>query len=548
MAEKEIGSVEDSKGESLITVRNELISGNFDEAKRLEREYLIPPNIISSIANSVYDGFIKEKKFKLAVSLAKKYELSSEKVSNAILMEFRKLMGEGKCDDAIEWGLKTDVPDHEINRAAVKGIEIAIMNGNVDKAIKLKNYYSVTETQMGDMWQKGYDKAFKERRYLDAALLSREFGSSERKTILTASKALKNAIRNRKFSDVIIVEREFRFFNGPSFDLLGDDEAKSVVESFLNFIDLCLKNNDGKTLVEVVDGVRVLYDDYTNHHLKGLVYMVLKKSVEIHGNIMKENKYDEARTIKDQLGLLEERVPIEMRTDVLTQALEFHNTLLKKDDLETAKKVKDEYQLMGAYSLPELIDSIQKVAIEYVSNCIRNGKLKKADFIIEDYNIPAPDIKEIASEDLKYLLASEKYDFVFNTLLKFKISIDDEELRDIAEKSFEKCMGKGYYEIAADIGYVFEIKSPNVKKAAKAVWERLMDAEDYGKARIIKKKHKLIRRDTQEIAHKAYDMNMEKSKVDVAKKIRDEYGINVGFIKWLIELIKSILRLFFKTE
>ena len=276
--------------------------------------------------------------------------------------------------------------------------------------------------------------------------------------------------------------------------------------------------------------------------------MVLKKSIETHGNLMKENKYDEARTIKDQLGLFEEQVPTEIKTELLGQALEFHNKLLKEDDLETAKKVKDEYQLMGIYSSAELIDSVQKAAIECLSNCIRNGMLKKANFIIEDYNIPAPDIKEIASEDLKYLLESEKYDFVFNTLLKFKISTDDEELKEIAEKSFEKCMGKGYYEIAADIGYVFEIKNPNVKKAAKTVWERLMDAEDYGKARIIKKKHRLTKKDTQEIAQKAYDVNIEKRKIDVAKKIRDEYGLDVGFIKWLIELIKSILRLLFKTE
>ena len=548
MAEKEIGSVEDSKGGFLVTVRNELISGNFDEAKRLEREYLIPPNIISSIANSVYDGFIKEKKFKLAVYLAKKYELSSEKVSDAILMEFRNLIGQGKCEDAVEWGIKNGLPDFEIRKAAVKGIEIAIMDGDAKKAVKLKNDYSITEDQIGDMWQKGYDKAFGERRYLDAALFSKEFGSSERKTILTASKALKNAIHNKTFSDIIIVEREFRFFNDPSFDLLGDDEAKSVVESFLNFIDLCLKNNDGETLVKVVDSVRILYGYYTNHHLKGLVHMVLKKSIETHGNLMKENKYDEARTIKDQLGLFEEQVPMEIKTELLGQALEFHNRLLKEDDLETAKKVKDEYQLMGVYSSAELIDSVQKAAIECLSNCIRNGMLKKANFIIEDYNIPTPDIKEIASEDLKYLLESEKYDFVFNTLLKFKISTDDEELKEIAEKSFEKCMGKGYYEIAADMGYVFEIKNPNVKKAAKTVWERLMDAEDYGKARIIKKKHRLTKKDTQEIAQKAYDVNIEKRKIDVAKKIRDEYGIDVGFIKWLIELIKSILRLLFKTE
>ena len=548
MVEKGTGNVEDLKGEFIVTIKNELISGNFDEARRVEREHRIHPNIISSIANSAYDRFIKEKKFRLALSLAKKYELSSEKVSDVILMEFHNLIGQEKCEDAIEWGLRNGLPDYEINRAAVKGVEIAIMNGNVKKAVKLKSDYSITDAQTGNMWQKGYDKAFRERRYLDAALLNREFGSSEKKTILTASKALINAVRNKKFSDIIVVEREFSLFNDPSFSILGDDEAKSVVESFLKFVDLCLKNNDGEVLVDVVEGVRILYGHYTNHHLKGLVHTILRKSAEIHGNLIKENKYNEARTIKDRIGLLEDMVPAEIKTKVLGQALEFHNKLLKEGDLETAKKVKDEYQLMSIYSPTELIDSVQKAATECLSNCIRKGKLKNADFIIDEYNIPALDVKDRASEELKYLLTSEKYDLASNTLLKFKIDTDNEELREIAVKYFEKSLEMGYYEIAADLGYVFEIKSPNVKRAAVTVWERFMEAEDYGKARIIKKKHKLTRKDTQEIAHKAYDVSIEKSKVAVAKKIRDEYGIDIGFIKWIMELIKSILRLFIKTE
>ena len=203
---------------------------------------------------------------------------------------------------------------------------------------------------------------------------------------------------------------------------------------------------------------------------------------------------------------------------------------------------------MGVYASSELIDSAQKAAMEYVSTCIRKGEFKKADFIIEDYNIPAPEIKERAGEDLKYLLASEKFETAFEILLKFKISVEDEELREIAAKSFEKCMDKGYYEIAADLGHVFEIKNPNVKKAAKIIWERFMDAEDYAKARMVKRKHRLLRKDTQDFAKKAYDLNMEKNKLDVAKKIRDEYAVSVGIIEWLIELIKSILRFFFKTE
>jgi len=548
MVEKGTGSGEDFKGELVVAIKNELISGNFDEAKRIEGEHRIPPHIISSIANSVYDGLIKGKKFRLALSLAKKYELSSEKVSNAILMEFNSLVGQEKCEDAIEWGLGNGLPDYEISKAAVKGVEIAIMNGNVEKALKLKNDYFITDGQTGNIWQKGYDKAFRERRYLDAAFLNREFGSSERKTILTASKALKNAIRNKAFSDIIIIEREFCFFNDLSFNILGDDEAKSVVESFIDFMDLCLKRNDGEILVDVVDGARILYGQYTNYHLKGLVNIILKKSVAIHGNLMKENKYDEARTTRNRLGLLEDMVPVEIRTEILGQALEFHNKLLKEGNLETAKKVKDEYQLISIYSPAKLIDSVQKAATECLSDCIRKGKIKNADFIINEYNIPATDIKDRASEELKYLLTSEKYDLALNALLRFKINTDNEELREIAENCFEKSMEKGYYEIAADLGYVFEIKSPNVKRAAQTVWERLMDAEDYGKARIIRKKHKLTRKDTREIAQKAYNVNIEKNKVDVAKKIIDEYGIDVGFVKWIIELIKSILRFFFKAE
>lgn len=390
--------------------------------------------------------------------------------------------------------------------------------------------------------------AFDKGNYFDAALLCKEFGSSERKTLLTASKAFKDSVHRGAFKDIVKVEDEFHFFASYSFDLIGEEDAKSVVEEFIKFLESCKKNNDGKTLVEVVDGTRVLYNIHSNHFLKGLVRSTYKMSVEIHGILMKNNNYDDALLIKEKLGLFEEKVPTEMRRQVMEQALELHNRVLKDGDFDTAKKVKDQYQLMGMYAPTELIDSIQKATIEYVSACIRKGEFKKADFVIEDYNVPSEEVAERAGEDLKYLLASEKFDLAFDTLLKFKISNQDEELRDIAAKAFEKCMDKGYFEIAADLGHVFELKNPNVRKAAKLVWERLMENEDYKKAKTIKKKHRLTRKDTQDIAKRSYDVNMEKNKIEVARNIRDDYGVNVGFVEWLIEFIKSIIRSFFKSD
>ena len=548
MAETEVGSVEESKGEFLVTIRNEMNNGDFDEAKRIEREHLIPPHIIGSIANSVFDGFIKGKKFILALNLARKYDLSQEKIIDVILMEFRNLLTQGKCQEAIDWGLKNHLPDYEISRAAVKGIEIAIMDGDIEKAIAFKNEYSITPEQIGVMWQKGYDMAFEKENYFDAALLCKEFGSSERKTLLTASKAFKESVRKAAYKDIVKIEEEFNFFIDYSFDLIGEDDAKSVVEEFLKFLESSKKSNDGKAFVDIIDGTRILYSIHTNYFLKGLVHMIYKKSVEIHGNLMKSNKYEDARMIKDKLGVFEEKVPAEMKRQILEQALELHNRVLKEGDFETAKNIKDKYQLMGMYAPAELIDSIQKATIEYVSSCIRKGEFKKADFIIEDYNIPSSEVAERAGEDLKYLLASEKFDLAFDTLLKFKISNQDEELREIASKAFEKCMDKGYYEISADLGHVFELKNPNVKKAARLVWERLMNNQDFKKAKQVKKKHRLTRKDTQEIAKRAYDANMENNKVDVARSIRDDYGFSVGFFEWIIEFIKSILRSIIKSE
>ncbi len=547
MAEKEVGKIEESMGEYLITVRNELLNGNFDEAKRIEREHLIPPHIIGSISNSVFDGMLRDKKYKFAITLAKKYDLPIEKLDDVVLLEFRSLIAQAKYKEAIEWGMKNKLPEFEISRAAVKGIEVAILEGDVQKAVKWKGDYNINHEQIGTIWQKGYDNAFAEEKFFDAALLCREFGSSERKTLLTAAKALKNSIRKGIFRELPDIETEFHFFNDYSFGLIGDDEAKLVIEVFIEFLDVCVKKADGKTLVSSIDGTRILYSEYTSHFLKGLVHMILKKSIELHGILMKKNKYSEAKNIKEQLGLFEDRVPDDMKRAVLDQATEYHNWLLKESEFETAKDVKDAYMLMGIYSPAELIDSMQKTAVECISNCIRKGEFKRVQYIIDEYNIPALEVGERASEDLKYLLASEMYEVAFDTLLKFKVNTEDEELKEIAAKSFEKCMEKGYFEIAADIGHVFEIKNPDLRKAAKIVWERLMENEDYAKARIVKKKHKLTRKDTQAAAKKAYEINLEKNKIDVAQKIRMEYNVNVGIITWIIELIKSILRIFFKS-
>jgi len=538
---------EESSGEVLHQIRSAMQEGRLDDAKRLERENLVANHVISTIANSVFDGLLMDHNYLTAIQLGRQYELGADKINDTIIMEFRQLIHKGQVDDAINWGLKHHLPDYEISRAAVKGVEIFLLNGDVSNAVEMKSKYSITNEQLGNMWQKGYDEMFEKGQFYEAALLSREFGSSERKTLLTATKALREAIRSKNWNKIITIDDTFRIFNDESFNLIGDEDAKNVVEVIQGYIRTCLAENRINEMVDVIDGCRILYGFYTNHHMKGLVSFVLKQAIEAHGILLEQNRFKEAQQLRDRMGLLEERVPSEMRKQVMDQALEFHNALLKEKEIDQAKTVKEEYQLLGMYAPSETINKVHTAALECVSQCLRKGEFKKTEYLIDEYNLPTKDVQDQASDDAMQLLDDEKYDTAFNILMEFKISPTDDEMQEKGMKAFEKSMEKGYYELAADIGHVFELKTPKVKEAAKIVWERCMESGDYTKAKMIRRKHRLNKKITRNLATKAYYENMNSNAVDVARKIREEYNISIGFFSWLTELIKTILRLFFKS-
>lgn len=543
MAGQTQSTVEKATGDVLVAIRTKMIEGNLDDAKRIERESLVPPNIILTIANSVFDSLTLEREFLRSIELARKYELPHNRINEAILQQYRSLQAQNEFDKALDWAFKNGIPEHEINRAAIKWIEYLILQGNLANAVKIKTQFHISHEQIGNMWQQGYDKAFEQGRFFDAALLSREFGSSERKTILTAGKAFKKAIIEDDKETIIAIDHEFRFFNEELFPLLGDEESKSVIEAFQNYLRANFQKGESKKILEIIEGVRVLYFTYINHHLKGLVSFIYKEGTVAHGILLDMDRYDDAKQLRDDLALFEEKVPADLRRKLIEQTMQYHNKILQSGNMETAKKIKDDYQLLGLYTPAEILNQIQDMAGNYFAECVKKGEFKKATFILEEYNLQQEEVLEMITDSLKSLLEEEKFTIAFDVLLKYKIKTNDEEIRETVLKSFDKCMDRGYYEIAADLGYVFELNIPRIKEAARIVWERLMEAEDYQKARAVKRKHKLTRKDTQKIAEQAYYGNIERNKTDIARKLRDDYNINIGFTAWLVELIKTILRL-----
>jgi limonene-1,2-epoxide hydrolase len=533
------------EGRGVAEFRKALTEANFDGAKVIEREYMLPPQAVGSIVNATFDNFISVQRFVDAIALGKRYELPKDKISDAIYMEFRRIIVSGDIDKAIEWALLNNLPDYEITRAAIKGIEAAILGKNIELAVEIKKKYAITEDQVGSVWQKGYDEATQDGKFFEAALLSREFGMSERKTLITAVRAFKAALQQNDFDKMVLVEEEFRVFNDAGFSVLGDEESRTLIKMTEAFIKEKLRTDSFKKAVSLIQGLTVLFKAITNHTLKDLIVFIYNQGIEVNQLFLQNNRYDDAIWFVRELSLLEDNTPDKTLREIYNQGVAYHNKLLKNGNISAAIKVKKDYDLLGDHGNADSIDLIQNTCVSFLSELIEKGDTKAGNQLIKEYNIQPGEIAHIAKEAVISSLNENKYDMAIDIVTKFNVVIDDFDIKTAGRNAFDTSKRNGYYETAANIGYIFEIDSPEVREAARIVWEDLIRRQEYRKAAVIKKKHKLAKKQTENLAKEEYNRLMQENELDAAKKLREEYQINISFFAWFLELIKKILLIIF---
>ncbi len=534
------------EGKAASSFREQLMAGQLDEAKVTEREHALPPQAIASIVNSVFDTLImQEERFLDAIELGKRYSLPKDRINDVIYLEFRSLINEGDVDKAIQWAMQNNLPDYEISRAALKGIENAITNQKIELAIQIKHDYNITEEQIGNTWQIGYDTAIQYGNFYDAALLSREFGVSERKTIITAAKAYRKALKTADFTKLGNIEREFRIFNDSHFSLLGDEDGRSLIKITEDFLREKLQSDHFRDAVKMIEEFGILYKNITNHTLRDLVHFVYTQAIHIHKMLLEVNRYDDAVWFKNELNLQEENTPDKIHREIFNQAVEYHNRILKQKSFSQAIKIKEDYELVGEYSNAESLDVIQNTVLEVLGNLIEKGETKAGNSIKKEYNIPQEEVEQIAKNVVVNALKAGDHDRAIDIVAKFNMDVKDFDIQAASKEAFDQSYQSGYFETAADLGYIFDIDIPEVKEAAATIWRDLMMRQEFRKALAVKKKHKLTKKHTEKIAKQEYERLLGEDDVEKAQRIRDDYRVNVSFFSWLIEFIKKILSIFF---
>ena len=294
-------------------------------------------------------------------------------------------------------------------------------------------------------------------------------------------------------------------------------------------------------MVHLIHGLGVLFKEIENHILRDFVVFVYNQSREVHDFLLQENRHDDAVWFKNELNLLESNTPNKTLREIFNQAVKYHNNYLKNGNISLAMKMKKDCDLLGTLSDADSIDTIQNVVISVLTEFIEKGETKAGNSIIKEYSIPQEDIEKVVIEAVTNSLSTGAYDRAIDIVTKFKVEVDNFDIKSASKSAFDQCRQSGYQETAANIGYIFDIDSPDVKDAARLVWEDFMRRKEFRKAAVLKKKHKLSQRYTDTIVKEEYDSLVELGKIEEAQKLREEYRVNVGFFSWLIEFFKKLL-------
>ena len=533
---------------NIVKLREVLYEGDFDEAKRIERENLIPPHIVKPVVNTVFDLFLNDKRYNEAIEIGKRYDFTMDKIADVVYMEFRELISKGKFETAIEWGMKNSLSLNDITNAAVKWVEQSIKVGDIKTAIFVKEKYSVKKESVGNLWMNGFSEAYDKSDFMGAALLSREFGMSERKTLLTAIKGFKESVKKEDVDTMDLFEKEFNIFNDVAFGIIGDEEGRALIQSFEKYFDKIVAERDVEKVLKSVEASKILYKVITHTHLKGLLRYIFNNTAELHGNLFQDDEYKGALSMKKGLAFYEDNVPDEIKKKIYEQARDYHNNLLKNKKLESALHVKEDYQLLGELSSVESIESMQREVLVFINQSLIAGNVEGAIKASKEYDVTDNELEQSVSDSLLSLLETYKFEAALQVLLKFKITNFTDELSEAAVSAFSKAIEDGYHEMAAELGYRFKIKDPRVKSEAKIIWEHCMETENYKKARELKIKHRLSKKETNDTAKSLYLKLMDENNMKMAKKIKDDYNVSLGIIAWLIDFIKQLFSIFFPKK
>ena len=524
------------KRDFISNIKNELLEGHFEKALLLQNNSELQLNEINSIANTVFLEILAQKKYGRAIELAERYNLSQTMVNDAAAKGFIYLLVHHKYEEAVKWGLDYKLSSNELVKAKTKLFESLIEKKNIKGALNAVGKYNIPHDAIKNSASAAFNNAYQNKDYSTAAFLGKEFDMPRKRVLLAAVKAFEEHILKEKWNDLIELENEFNIISDSAFNEISEKDRISAINTFFeNAVKKNIKIGKLKIAISILESTGIMSRKYSKVPLKELINKILIEIAHVHKILLTKGNFEDAFDIINRFELLESNAPVEVKASVIEAAQSFNEILLKKNQFEEARNLKKKYGLFDKNVLPGSFEA----GLSSACNLIK-GDLNKSSEVIKEYNIPKDRSTVIATNVVIVKLNKSQFEDVFSIINKFKVNFSDEKLQEEAQNKFLDALKNNHFEIAAELGRIFNIDAKKTKECAYKAWQRYIKSGKFDKALYFKKVYKIPPSWTENTAREVYKYNLTISRPDIAKKIRSEYYIKSNIFTIILEYIKSI--------
>ncbi len=529
------------KRDFISNIKNELLEGHFEKALLLQNNSELQLNEINSIANTVFLEILAQKKYGRAIELAERYNLSQTMVNDAAAKGFIYLLVHHKYEEAVKWGLDYKLSSNELVKAKTKLFESLIEKKNIKGALNAVGKYNIPHDAIKNSASAAFNNAYQNKDYSTAAFLGKEFDMPRKRVLLAAVKAFEEHILKEKWNDLIELENEFNIISDSAFNEISEKDRISAINTFFeNAVKKNIKIGKLKIAISILESTGIMSRKYSKVPLKELINKILIEIAHVHKILLTKGNFEDAFDIINRFELLESNAPVEVKASVIEAAQSFNEILLKKNQFEEARNLKKKYGLFDKNVLPGSFEAGLSSACNFLESSLISSDFNKSFEVIKEYNIPKDRSTVIATNVVIVKLNKSQFEDVFSIINKFKVNFSDEKLQEEAQNKFLDALKNNHFEIAAELGRIFNIDAKKTKECAYKAWQRYIKSGKFDKALYFKKVYKIPPSWTENTAREVYKYNLTISRPDIAKKIRSEYYIKSNIFTIILEYIKSI--------
>ncbi|MFC1553326.1 hypothetical protein ACFL7D_01720 [candidate division KSB1 bacterium] len=518
-----------------------IFAGLVDEAEEIQKKNHLYKKKVEPVVLEAFYYHKGKKNNRIAINIGLKYELGHNLIDPLFLSEWNRLIENEQYEEAAEWAKNQNLSNIEVYHSAILTYTTFLKKDRTEEALRIYFDYHIKREDVFEITLTHFNKSFKKREYLTAAILGKTFEFAFKRTSSAAVNAAIAALRDDKQDEFLGIIKKFEIYTDDVFNEISHGEAENFTKLlFDNLIQPCFRERNFKVLNTLVEKSAMLTTPYDNETLKLIVSKFIGHSVKVHNVLMQENKVKEARLFQKSFDLFSLPLSEKWYVSMVDEAITVHKKYLADNNFDGAIAIKNEY-----FAQTYRMDSNQKEAVindsaRFIIKSVERGDIESARKALYEYKIPSQLVDDAVLTAIFNLIKTKKYKTALAIVDDFDIKARDQKIEERLRSIYMYLLDVTEYLFAAELALISNLKKTHVEEAALRAWKGVFRDNQFDKAYEIKAKYKLHQKLTLKTATRKYWEYLDYKEIEYAVRIRKDYKVPLTFGQWLREMMRLI--------